>query len=146
MTNKSDTQSKEVEWEKELSDCECTGYTCRHETSETHYLVDRDFINEIVMQTQVRCGLKAFKEVMDAKQSLQREMVEKIEGMKIEDNGHEEECDYQMGMCDCGLVERKIYNKAINQAISLLKETTLSKSVETIMTDYKETFKELEDK
>lgn len=37
-------------WKEELEEYKCTGYTCRHETSEDHYLIDKDFIEQTLAQ------------------------------------------------------------------------------------------------
>lgn len=41
-------EPKQETIEELLKGSECTGYTCNHETSERHYLVDEAFVIEIV--------------------------------------------------------------------------------------------------
>jgi hypothetical protein len=77
MTPSPNTQSKEVEWEKEF---EKKWFVENGELKVETYLEIMEFIKNVIMETEVRCGIRAFKEVMlerEATESrVRREMVE----------------------------------------------------------------------
>ena len=88
-----------TKWEKELEEYKCTGMNCNHETVETHYIIDKDFIQDLLKDQQAKD-------------------IEKLEGMK-ELHKHNSIPGYiddlENGCIIC------VKNQALDQAILTLK-------------------------
>ena len=54
--------------------------------------------------------------------SQRQEIVKSLEGMKIDDKEHTIACRYKRQGCNCGKLERMIYNKALSDAISIISK------------------------
>jgi len=65
MKSTKDTQSKEVEWEKEFLD-ESLSWIDKNKHGDPVIKLGQmmEFIKKVVMETEVRCGRRAFREVM----------------------------------------------------------------------------------
>lgn len=68
MSNTKPQLSEEME--KRLEECECTGYTCNHETAEDHYIINKHFLaTALDEQRATFIGLLENEIVLTPKQS-----------------------------------------------------------------------------